>query len=74
MYKRQGYALAYDEENEIVSIQYAEDFQQTDDFSYYSKMVYEILNVVAVSYTHLDVYKRQVSRRLQRPALLVDSQ
>ena len=40
-----GYALAYDEENEIVSIQYAEDFQQTDDFSYYSKMVYEILNV-----------------------------
>lgn len=27
-----GYALAYDEENEIVSIQYAEDFQQTDDF------------------------------------------
>ena len=37
---------AYDEENEIVSIQYAEDFQQTDDFSYYSKMVYEILNVV----------------------------
>ena len=27
-----GYALTYDEENEIVSIQYAEDFQQTDDF------------------------------------------
>ena len=43
-----GYALAYDEENEIVSIQYAEDFQQTDDFSYYSKMVYEILNVVEI--------------------------
>ena len=41
-------AFAYDEENEIVSIQYAEDFQQTDDFSYYSKMVYEILNVVEI--------------------------
>ena len=41
-----GYVLAYDEENEIVSIQYSADFQQTDDFSYYSKMVYEILNVV----------------------------
>lgn len=40
-----GYVLAYDEENERVSIQFAEDIQQTDDFSYYAKMVYEILNV-----------------------------
>lgn len=43
-----GYVLVYDEENEIVSIQYSADFQQTDDFSYYSKMVHEILNVVEV--------------------------
>ena len=27
-----GYVLAYDEENEIVSIQYSADFKQTDDF------------------------------------------
>ena len=38
-----GYVLAYDEENEIVSIQYSADFQQTDDFSYYSKIPYEYI-------------------------------
>lgn len=40
-----GYVLNYDNKNEIVSIQCAKDIQQTDDFSYYAKMVYDILNL-----------------------------
>ena len=40
-----GYVLNYDNKNEIVYIQCAKDIQQTDDFSYYAKMVYDILNL-----------------------------